>query len=55
MDHLSSKVLSSYHREDVNSITVNPFGRIVFAFRAEAIFILWRIAKGKAQIVRNIV
>lgn len=35
VDRLSSKVLSSYRREDVNIITVNPFGRILFAFRAE--------------------
>lgn len=49
VDRLSSKVLSSYHREDVNIITVNPFGHILFAFRAEAIFILCRNAQGEAS------
>lgn len=34
VDRLSSKVLSSYHHEDVNIITVNPFAHILFAFGA---------------------
>lgn len=33
-DHLASKVLSSYHREDVHIITVNPFVHMLFALRA---------------------